>query len=129
MPSNVNEIPFCRLLGMEQETIAEGHSRSMVPLRLEHLNSNNVAHGGLTFSLADTCMGSAVRSTLKDDERCVTVEMKINYLLPGAGTSLHSESKVVHKGKSLVTTETRIWAEKALVATASGTFAIRRAVR
>ncbi|MEJ8851236.1 PaaI family thioesterase [Variovorax rhizosphaerae] len=127
MAVHIEQIPFSTHLGMQLQSAGEGRSSCTVPLRPEHLNSNGVAHGGVTFSLSDTCMGQALMSVLARGERAVTVETKMNYLRPGSGGLLRSESQVVHRGRSLANVECRIWAGERIVATANGTFAILQA--
>jgi acyl-CoA thioesterase len=125
MGTPFDQIPFARLLGIVQDSAREGRSRCTLPLRPELLNSNGVAHGGLTFTLSDTCMGAALRSVLAQDERAVTVETKVNYFRPGQGDALRCDCEVVHRGRTLANVESRIWCGDVLVATANGTFAIR----
>ena len=126
MTSTIDRIPFSSHLGMALQSAADGRSSCSVPLQPEFLNSGGVAHGGLTFALADTCMGQALRTVLATGERGMTLESKINYLRAGTGAALRSESQVVHRGRSFANIECRIWAGDVLVATATGTFAIRR---
>lgn len=129
MQPHIHLVPFSMHLGMALVSVSEGHSACTVPLRPEHLNSIGVAHGGLTFALADTCMGQAIRSVMADDERSMTLEAKMNYLRAGTGDQLRSESTVVHRGRSFANVECRIFAGDVLVATATGTFALSRASR
>ncbi len=121
----IDTIPFAQLVGMTLAYAEGGRSSCRVQLQPQLLNSNGVAHGGLSFTLADTCMGQAVRSTLEPGQGAVTVECKINYFRPGAGSELRSESEVVHRTRSLASVQCRILAGGELVATAHGTFAIR----
>lgn len=125
MGTSFDHIPFALLLGINQDHAAQGRGRCTLALRPELLNSQGMAHGGLTFALSDTCMGAALHSVLAEHERIVTVETKINYFRPGRGTALRCESEVVHRSRSLANVESRVFADKALVATANGTFAIR----
>ena len=127
MSTPLDHIPFARLLGIVQESGGAGRSACTLPLRPDLLNSIGMAHGGLTFTLADTCMGAAMRSLLAEDERAVTVEIKMNYLQPARDGVLRSDSVVVHRGRLLANVESRIRCGDALVATANGTFAVRRA--
>lgn len=126
MVLSLERIPFSQHLGMQVHAAGDGRSVCSVPLRPEHLNTNGVAHGGLTFALADTCMGQALRSVLASDERAVTLEARANYFRPGTGSELRSESQVVHRGRSFANVECRIWAGTRLVASANGNYAILR---
>src|SRR5580704_14934846 len=75
-------VPFIKELGVEFISAADG--RSMVALNLEpwHLNSWDVAHGGVLMSLLDVAMAVAGRSLNADAGGGVTVEMKTSFLQP-----------------------------------------------
>ena len=125
MTSIIEDIPFSLHLGMKLLATENGRATCSIRLRPEYLNSNDVAHGGLTFALADTCMGQALRTILEPGEHAATLESKINYLRPGVGPELRSESHVVHRGHSFANIECRVWAGEKLVASVNGTFAIQ----
>jgi len=123
--STTPDIPFARLSGVTLAQASGGSSRASVALQPEHLNSQGMAHGGLAFTLADTCMGAALRSLLEPTQTCVTVETKISYFRAGVGTTMKSESEVVHKGRSLASMQCRVFVDGTLIAAATSTFAIR----
>jgi acyl-CoA thioesterase len=117
-------IPFADHLGITIEEAADGRSQCRLPLRPELKNSNGVAHGGVPFTLADTGMGAALKTLLAPGESCVTIELKINYHRPGAGSTLTCDSQVVHKGRTIATVEGRVNVDGTLMASTLGTFAI-----
>ncbi|MDM0032427.1 PaaI family thioesterase [Variovorax sp. J22P271] len=123
--TTTSEIPFARLTGVTLDPARDGRSRGSVALRPEHLNSHGAAHGGLTFTLADTCMGAALRSLLEPTQTCVTVETKMSYFRAGVGKTMVSESEIVHKGRTIASLQCRVFVDDALIAAATGTFAIR----
>src|SRR5262245_49603621 len=53
---------FARSLGIEIVEAALGRAVTRVRLEERHMNFNGVAHGGLTFTLADAAMGYASNS-------------------------------------------------------------------
>ncbi len=57
-------MPFARLLGVEVTEVADGHAEGRVEMREElSWNADRVmAHGGVTFTLADTVGGAALVS-------------------------------------------------------------------
>jgi uncharacterized protein (TIGR00369 family) len=71
--------------------------------------------------LAETAMASRVGSAQIFD-------LKVNYIsLPGSDETLTATARVVHAGRRTVVTECRIEsADGALVATATGTFAVTK---
>jgi len=117
-------IPFAEHLGISFGEAGDGRSRCELRLRPEHGNSTGVAHGGVSFTLADTGMGAALKTLLAPAERCVTVELKINYHRPAGGMILRCDSRVVHKGRTLATVEGCVTVDGRHVASALGSFAI-----
>jgi len=53
---------FARGVGIEIVEVSLGHAVSRVRIEDRHMNFNGVAHGGLTFTLADAAFGYACNS-------------------------------------------------------------------
>ena len=87
-------------------------------------NPNDVVHGGVIYSIADTGMGAAVFSTLEDGEFCATLEIKIMYLKPAGHFDLICHTQVIKKGRRVAFLESEILSNKELIAKASGSLAI-----
>jgi uncharacterized protein (TIGR00369 family) len=79
------EMPFTNLLGIEVTEAEDGHAEGHVEMREElSWNTNRtMAHGGVTFTLADTVGGAALVSLL--DQPVPTIDMRIDYLEAGTG--------------------------------------------
>jgi uncharacterized protein (TIGR00369 family) len=56
MRSELNEIPFMRLLGAELVRAVDGEAEIALTLADEHMNSWGVGHGGVVMSLLDVAM-------------------------------------------------------------------------
>lgn len=94
-----NKLYFSKYLGIEFEEYREGYTKCELLIKPELLNRLGLVHGGVIYSLADTCMGGAVFSLLEDDQYCVVMEVKTNYLRPASKGVLVAESRVVHSGE------------------------------
>jgi len=91
------EMPFADLLGVELTAVGDGHAEGRVEMR-EELSWNadrQMAHGGVTFTLADTVGGAALVSLV--DQPVPTIDMRIDYLSAGTG-DLTAEADVVRCG-------------------------------
>lgn len=90
-------MPFADLLGVEVTEAADGHAEGSLEMRQElSWNEDTVmAHGGVTFTLADTVGGAALVSLV--DQPVPTIDMRIDYLEAGTG-DLHAEADVVRLG-------------------------------
>ena len=66
--------PFAQLLGFEVNNRIKGESICTIEHHQKLNNPNNVIHGGVIYSLADTGMGAAITSILARGERCATID-------------------------------------------------------
>ena len=80
--SVLNHVPFVEHLGIEVVEAADGHAVATLELEPEHSSNPEgmVAHGGVTYALADTVGGAAVIS--KSASVSPTIDMRIDYLAP-----------------------------------------------
>jgi acyl-CoA thioesterase len=98
--------PFAEWIGIKIDRLAESYCRLTLLLGDKCKNYTDGIHGGVLATLADTCMGGAVRSL---GLQAVTAELTINYLgKPGVDDELTAEGRVVHRGSTLILTECMI---------------------
>jgi len=118
-------VPFLELVGVRGERWSAGNSTVTLQSRHEVSNHFGGVHGGAVATLLDVAMASAARSQ-HPENGVVTVSMTVNFLRSGEGL-LTAAGKVRQSGRSLVFCEAEVHDEAGhLVATASGTFKIRR---
>ena len=72
-----NNDPFSQWLGIERLEDAPGRSVLKMTVRKEMLNGFDIAHGGITYSLADSALAFASNSHGK---RAVSVETSISHI-------------------------------------------------
>ena len=72
--------PYGKYTGLTFTAWEKGYSRCELELNGNLLNPYGTAHGGVTFTMADSGMGFALVSCLEDDEQCATIETKIVYV-------------------------------------------------
>lgn len=117
--------PFGRLIGLHFSSWGGGQSVCHLEVTPALLNPNGVLHGAAIYTMADTGMGGALVSVLDAGQLCTTVEIKISYFRAVVTGALRCHSRVVHQGKRIAFLEARVYHEEALIAQATGTFAIR----
>lgn len=113
--------PFVTLLQMEIVTLEVGKATLSMPVKNEHTNFYNSAHGGALSSLADTAMGMACTTTGK---KVVTLDMNLNYIqnIPYQET-LTAVGTLIHNGSRTMVATTDIFnSTNQLVVTARATF-------
>lgn len=71
--------PFSRWAGMERLLVVEGACTLRMTVRPEMLNGFAIAHGGITYSLADSCLAFASNS---HGIQAVSVETSISHTKP-----------------------------------------------
>ena len=118
---------FRELVGAELSEAGDG--RAVVRLRAGrgHLNPGGTVHGGAISTPVDISMAEAIGTTVaEEDERPVTVEMKVNYMAPGKPGALASEARVRKGGKRMTVVEAEVVQEEdgEVVALATGTYTI-----
>ena len=117
-------LPFVEHVGAQITECGEGKSVIRMEVRPIHFNSHDVVHGAALFTLADTGMGAALFSVLAPDERCSTIEVKINYFRPVLEGTVECRSHVVHRGRTIANVDCTLTASDAVVGKANGSFAI-----
>ena len=93
-------MPFADHIGIKVTEVDDGHAKGHIKMR-EELSWNQdrmMAHGGVTFTLADTVGGAALVSLV--DQPVPTIDMRIDYLEAGEG-DLYAEADVVRSGGSV----------------------------
>ena len=116
-------MPFGDLLGIEVREIGDGRAVGELELSVEHSSSPEtlVAHGGVTYALADTLGGAAVISA--SGTVAPTIDMRIDYLSPATGGVLRAEAEVVRNGSDVAAVEVAITdGDGTEIATAHGTY-------
>ncbi len=116
---------FAELLGVEPIEQEPGRVLLRLPFSEKLLQSLGRVHGGAIFSLADHASGWAAYSTLNENERCATLEMKINYIAALQGEDCLAEARVIHRGRTSIVIETDLKTPKGrLVAKTLATFMV-----
>jgi len=121
---SLSRMPFSEHLGIEVEHAEDGEAVGRLPLESFHSSNHDadIAHGGVTFSLADTVGAAAVMS--ESGTVVPTVDIRIDYLAP-ATDDIRAEAEVIRIGGSLGVARVELYAEDGddtHVATANGTY-------
>lgn len=89
---------FSQWLGIDVLEIKEGYSKIKMMVRTEMINGLGIVHGGITFSLADSCFAFACNNR---NVLSVALDTAINFIKPvHVGDILTAEAKEIHNGKS-----------------------------
>ena len=100
-------MPFADLLGIEVTEAADGHAEGHLEMAREYSwhQERLLAHGGVTFTLADVVGGAALVSAV--DQPVPTIDMRIDYLEAGQG-DLYAEADVLRVGGDVGTVDVTV---------------------
>lgn len=93
--------PYYRLLNMKIREVRDGYACLVMKLEEKHLQFLRAVHGGAISSLADSAAAWATAASAGFKRAPLTVEMKINFLLPVVSGRLVAEARVVHGGRTI----------------------------
>ena len=116
-------MPFASMLGIDVRECADGHAEAYLEMR-DELSWNEdqlMAHGGVTFTLADTVGGAALVSLV--DQPVPTIDMRIDYLDVASG-DIYAVADAVRCGSDVGTVDVDVFAadDDTLLADARGVY-------
>lgn len=74
-----NNDPYSQWLGIQRISEGPGHCTLQMTVRKEMLNGFDIAHGGITYALADSALAFAANA---HGRKCVSVETSISHTQP-----------------------------------------------
>ena len=124
-------IPFNRHLGIRIAHLEDGVARLELPFRDELIGDpfRPALHGGVISTLADTAGGFAVWTRIQLEDRVSTIDLRVDYLAPGAPELLIAEAVVVRVGNRVAVVDVRCFQPSdpgRVVATAKGVYNVKR---
>ena len=118
-------IPFAEKLGVRVIRRDVGDVELELDLIDEHMNSFQMAHGGVIMSMFDIAMATSAKTLDDASSDATTVELKTNFLKAASGRI--TARAIAHRaGRSLIFVEAEMRnAPNDLLARATGTFKLR----
>lgn len=97
---------FSQWLGIEVLEINEGHCKLKLTVRKDMLNGFGIAHGGITYCMADSALAFASNSY---GNQCVSIETSISHTSKvKEGDILTAEAKELNRGHKIAIYEVSI---------------------
>ena len=119
--------PLAEQLHITNGGAADGRATYFLDVVPDLLNPHGVLHGGAVYVMVDYSMGGATMAVLPPGEICATIEIKISYLATVRGGRLTCATEIIKRGRNIAFLESKVTDhEGKLVATATGSFAIKR---
>lgn len=86
---------FSQWMGVQILEVKDGYSKIQITLRREMLNGLGIAHGGVTFALADSAFAFACNS---DGKATVALDVSISFPKPGKeGDIITAEATAINR--------------------------------
>ncbi|MDP7542144.1 MAG: PaaI family thioesterase [Acidimicrobiales bacterium] len=106
--------------------VIPGRREARLDVGVDHLNPNDVVHGGVVFTLVDTAMGRATMSVLDEGLFRASIEVSVRFLRAVPAERLRARVQVLHAGRRIVHPDGRVFVdgEEKPVAAVSGSFAV-----
>ena len=107
-------IPFNAFLQMRVAEVRKGFARIEIPFRPELIGdpTKPALHGGVISALADATGGAAVWTGVDDVRvRVSTIDIRVDYLLPGRLETLVAEASVVRLGGRIGVADIKVFHE------------------
>jgi uncharacterized protein (TIGR00369 family) len=93
--------PVAKLVGFEFLSIDLGRAVFALNAGPQHANPMGTLHGGIVCDLADAALGTAMASTLEDDESFTTLDLTVKFLKPVWKARLRATAQLVKRTRSL----------------------------
>ena len=116
------KVPFNRLLGIRADSLERGKVVFSLPFREELIGDSRrpAIHGGVISTLMDTAGGAATWTELEEGDQVSTVDLLVDYLLPGGKGKLTAEASVIRIGNRVAVTQIVVYQEGIKEPIASG---------
>ncbi|WP_210395911.1 thioesterase family protein [Motiliproteus sediminis] len=114
-----HQVPFHQLIGIEVIDVSAAHTLIRAPMKPELIGNTfqQILHGGVTATLLDIAGGLAAMSgtinklsaigideVVKRLQKISTIDMRVDYLMPGRGDYFEAEAHVIRHGNRVAVT-------------------------
>jgi uncharacterized protein (TIGR00369 family) len=93
--------PIALLIGLTMADIALGRSVFEMHAERRHANPMGTLHGGVLADLSDAAMGTAMATTLEDEESFTTLDLNVKFLKPVWDAKLRATATVIKRTRTL----------------------------
>ena len=125
-----NKMPANRLLGLVIIDIDNGYVKLNVPFKEEFIGDalQNLWHGGILASIADTAGGIAGATTISfPNDKINTIDIRIDYLKGATNKDIFAIAELIKQGKHIIKADIKLFHEEEdLIAIARASYSILR---
>jgi uncharacterized protein (TIGR00369 family) len=119
---------FLATLGIRLERVGPDSCETSLAITPAHHQQHGYIHAGVIATLADHTAGGAARAAVAPGSDVLTLELKINFLLPGRAHRLEAHGRTLRAGRRIVVSESEVFevdgAERRLIAKCLSTLTV-----
>ena len=112
-----SEQKVMQLLGARLTKIAAGECEIVVPMREDLAQQDGFMHAGIVTTVLDSACGYAAYTLMPEGSRVLSVEFKVNLLVPAKGNTIRAVAAVKRSGRTLTVCTADAFADDILCAT------------
>jgi len=125
-----NRMPANKLFGLVVVDIDDGYVKINVPFRKEFIGDalQNLWHGGILASIADTAGGIAAATTTSfPQDKINTIDIRIDYLKGATNQDIFAIAQVIKVGNRIINADMKLFhKEDDLIAIARASYSVLR---
>lgn len=125
-----NKMPANKLFGLIVIEIDVGYVKLHVPFKEEFIGDalQNLWHGGILASIADTAGGIAGATTISfPHDKINTIDIRIDYLKGATKKDIFAVAKLIKEGKHIIKADIKLFHEEdELIAIARASYSVLR---
>jgi uncharacterized protein (TIGR00369 family) len=104
--------PIAQLIGFRLQEVDLARTTMVMSASSRHANPMGTLHGGVICDIADAAMGTAMATTLEDDESFTTLDLTTKFLKPVWNAELTATATVTKRTRTLGLVECDVTDEK-----------------
>ena len=112
---------FAGFTGLQVESVEPGKSTVYYDITEDHLNSRQIVHGGVTFTLMDVAAGLSGSLTEEGTRELVSSSADVHFLRPGSLGRLTAKGELIKEGHTLALSRVDVSDDQGVLI-ATGTF-------
>lgn len=117
-----------RTLGIRLDEVGPDWCTTSMTVTAAHEQQHGYIHAGVITTLADHAAGGAARAAAPPGFDVLTLELKINFLLPGRAERLEARGQTLRAGRRVIVSESEVFevsgSERRLIAKLSSTLMV-----
>jgi len=103
---------FMKTIGARLTAVAPGETEIIVPFSETLTQQHGFFHGGLVGTIADNAAGIAAYTMMAKGDSILTIEYKLNLMVPAQGDALIARGRVIRSGRRITTGQADVFARR-----------------